>query len=97
MIGAHPKTFFVFEIFREGAPFQRFVFLKQTLFEYFVKLKTSRRNDVEQVDTAAMLLENLDNDLGAAETKQLGFDKRIFFLERMDHRRAVANVRRAVI
>ncbi len=44
-----------------------------------------------------MLLENFDNHLRATETKQLGFDKRIFLLKRMDHRRAVADVRRAVI
>lgn len=44
-----------------------------------------------------MFLENFDNDLRAAETQKLGFDKGIFFLESMDHRRTVANVRGAII
>jgi len=50
-----------------------------------------------QSDAAAVLLEDFDNDLRAAETQQLGLDEGIFLLERMDHRRPVTDVRSAVI
>jgi hypothetical protein len=97
VVSADPVAFLVFEILGKCPPLRRVVHLKQAFFEDLIELKTGRGDDVEQVDAAAVLLQHLDDDLRAAETQQLGLDERIFLLERMDHRRAVADVRSAVV
>ena len=63
----------------------------------FVELEAGRGDDVEQVHAAAVLLKSFDHHLSAAETHQFGLDERIFLLKRVNHGRAVADVRGAVV
>src|SRR4051794_28561540 len=97
VVSAGPVSFFVLEVVEKSAPFRRVIFLKQFFLENLVELETRCRENIKEVDSAAMFLKDFYYDLCAAEAKQLWLNERIFFLESVHHSGAVSNIGGAIV